>query len=59
MKKNLTSDSDNSGEFTGYCEWCRKVTIHKITNSKPGHEETGLLGTDKIECQECGTSFWV
>lgn len=56
MKKNLILKSD---EFIGYCEVCKHETIHKVVDSKPGYPSVGMLGTDKIECQECGESFWV
>lgn len=41
------------------CEVCEKETLHKVTDSKPPFISVGLLGSEKIECQECGTKIWV
>jgi ribosomal protein L33 len=56
MEKNLILKDD---EFLGHCEVCKHETVHKVIDSKPGYDSVGMLGTVKIECQECKTSFWV
>jgi hypothetical protein len=56
IEKNLILKDD---EFLGHCEVCKHETVHKVIDSKPGYDSVGMLGTVKIECQECKTSFWV
>lgn len=46
-------------KFTSYCKECKKETIHIVADSKPGFGSIGLQGSEKIECEECGLSFWV
>ena len=50
---------ETTEEYMDYCEYCKKETVHETVDIKPGHEATGLLDSVKIECQECGFSFWV
>jgi len=48
-------------EKTGWkemCEVCKKETTHIVVGLKPGHDPTGLQESIKIECKECGFSFW-
>lgn len=43
----------------GYCEYCKKETKIEVIDSKPGFESVGLEGNYELECQECGTRFWI
>jgi ribosomal protein L44E len=45
--------------FRDYCPECDKKTLLYVVNEKPGHEPTGLLDTQELECSECGTRWWV
>ncbi len=55
MEPNIIADDKHFGP----CEICKKDTLWTILATKQGHAETGLLDSVKIECQECGFSFWV
>jgi len=41
-----------------YCEVCDKETDHILVDWKPGYKSVGLLGSEKIECEECRFNFW-
>jgi uncharacterized Zn finger protein len=58
MVKNLTLNLKHN-EFLDHCYMCKHETVHEIVDHRPTNKETGLLGGTKIECQECGTTFWV
>jgi uncharacterized protein YbaR (Trm112 family) len=58
MTFNLTY-KDTTEAFLDWCPYCNKETILYVVNEKPGHEATGLLGTQELECSECGTRWWV
>ena len=35
------------------CEACGKITIHSVVDHIDGYESVGMLGSDKVECEEC------
>lgn len=52
-------ESDPITIYRDFCPRCKRIVDLWIINEEPTDLATGLLGTQLLECQECGTKWRV